>query len=157
MSVTISYGVIGWLLHRLFDQAECGIVDIDTWGQRFTVFSSVAGLTWGMAGYALFVQDAFAPQTIVGALIFGGAAAQMTFTVVHKPAFYLSVALLLIPTIIRFAVVWDGLHLLISMGCVIYHGMLVHLQIEFTLDNKGTQRGVGDICWPETDDGDSDD
>jgi len=126
--VTLSYGVAGWVLHRLFQRADPDDTRIDLWGYRFAVFAAVAGLTWGLAGYMLFIPGSLASQAIVGAFVFGGAAAQMTFTAVRKPAFYVSVALLLIPTIVRLAMVWDGLHLLSSVACVIYFGMLVYFQ-----------------------------
>lgn len=126
--VTFIYSVAGGILYRSFRRADPDISRIDLWGYRFTAFSAIAGFTWGLAGFILFVPDSFAPQTILGAFMFGGAAAQMTFTAAHKPAFLVSVALSLTPIATRLAMEWDGLHLVSSLACVLYFGMLLHFQ-----------------------------
>jgi len=126
--VTLCFGVVGAALHRLFMRKHSNDTMIDIWGQRFTIFATIAGFSWGLSGYMFFTPSSLATQAMVGAFVYGGAAAQMVLTSVYKPAFYTSIPLLLLPITVRMAMEWDGLHLLMSIISVPYFIMLSRFQ-----------------------------
>ena len=102
----------GWrgALARAWRRARPGTAAALRWGRYWTVGSTLAGVLWGVAGWATY--PASPPhEALLIVCMFGVALGGLNLTAVYRPSFYGFVLPALVPLIVRVALVGDSVHL----------------------------------------------
>jgi signal transduction histidine kinase len=84
------------------------------WGHASALGSTIAGALWGVAGIVLFVPGDIGHQALLIVCLFGVILGGINLTSVYKPSFYGFVLPVLVPLIVRVALVGDQVHAFIA-------------------------------------------
>ena len=109
----VSHAVLaGWLLalcmhqslrvyHYYSYRAAGADQQSERWGRLYLAAATTAGLIWGSAGVLMFVPDSLPHQAMLVLILFGIGAVSIASLSAFAPAFYVLIALTLIPIIVR--------------------------------------------------------
>lgn len=111
-----------WWRHRL---AVGTVPQCRSWSIRFNFFALVIGAMWGLAAVCFFPAD-LAYQAFIICVILGLSAGAVTMNPVYPPALYLYLSSLLLPTILRVALVGDPLHWIIALMLTLFSVVVVN-------------------------------
>jgi len=108
---------VGWAKYR---SKNIPPAQAHAWGRLFTLISLIAGCSWGTAGFLLFAPESLAHQIFLALMLFAAAQASSAATVAYPPAFYVSFIPMLVPLMLRFAIVGDMFHYVLAATALIY-------------------------------------
>ena len=97
-----------------------------TWGRRFTFFGFLSGLSWGMAGYVCFVQNALDYQLLLFVAMVVPVSMVMTITMSYRSSFYAVMLPMLAPLALRLALEMDSIHIALSILVLLYAAGLTY-------------------------------
>jgi len=98
------------LLQRAYRREQPASPDIEAWGRRFVLASTVSGLLWGAGGWLFFGSASALAQTLLTFAIGGMIAAAAGTLACHLPAFYGYFCCALLPLTLRAFLVGDRAH-----------------------------------------------
>ncbi len=104
----------------VFNRQQPPIDAINHWKRRFVMGSSGAGAIWGSIGILMFVPDSLALQMFLLGCLFAICAGGVTVIGYYLPAFYAFAIPLVLPSIVRHAVMHEPIHWLIAAICTIF-------------------------------------
>jgi two-component system, cell cycle sensor histidine kinase and response regulator CckA len=120
LSAIVVLSVLRTQLQRSYARAEPTDTDIDAWGRRFVLGSTISGLLWGTAGWLFFLPASALSQTLLTFAIGGMLAAAAGTLACHLPAFYGYFGCALLPLTIRSFTVGDRIHLGLGVMLLVY-------------------------------------
>ena len=100
-----------------------------TWGRRFTFSGFLSGLSWGMAGYVCFVQNALDYQLLLFVAMVVPVSMVMTITMSYRPSFYAVMLPMLAPLALRLALEMDSIHIALSILVLLYAAGLTYFYL----------------------------
>ena len=103
-----------------FTQHRPAIDAIDPWRWGFLLGSAVAGAIWGSVGFLMFVPESLPLQMFLLGCIFAICAGAVSVIGYYLPAFYAFAILLVLPSIVRHALMDQATHWLIAAICSIF-------------------------------------
>ena len=103
-----------------FNRELPSINAIDPWRWGFFIGSAGAGAIWGGVGVLMFVPDSLSLQMFLLGCIFAICAGAVSVIGYYLPAFYAFAVLLVLPTIVRHALMDQAIHWLIAAICSIF-------------------------------------
>ncbi len=115
-----------WLLCKRWQRAQPDDMSMRTWAQPYVILAWLATAAWGAAGVLFFHTDSFVYQSLLFVVLIIGAAAITATSTAYSPTFY-SVALLLLPLIIRLLFESDNIYKLLATGLFVFGVMLFFL------------------------------
>ena len=104
----------------VFNKHRPTIDSIDIWKWRFVFGSAGAGAIWGSIGILMFVPDSLALQMFLLGCLFAICAGGVSVIGYYLPAFYAFATVLVLPSIVKHALVDKPIHWLIAAICVIF-------------------------------------
>lgn len=104
----------------IFNRQNPSIDDIDRWKSRFVIGSFGAGAIWGSVGLLMFVPNSLALQMFLLGCLFAICAGGVTVIGYYLPAFYAFATPLMLPSIVRHAMMDQPVHWLIAAICTIF-------------------------------------
>ena len=96
-------------LVRNWHRAEPGLSAAPRWGRYWAIGSTAGGALWGIAAVAMY-PDSPPHQALLIVCLFGVVLGGLNLTAVYKPSFYGFVIPVLLPLILREALVGDRVH-----------------------------------------------
>jgi signal transduction histidine kinase/CheY-like chemotaxis protein len=120
LSAIVVLSVVRNLLQRGYAREEPSDPDLDAWGRRFVLGSTVSGLLWGTAGWLFFVPASALSQTLLTFAIGGMLAAAAGTLACHLPAFYGYFGCALLPLTVRTFTLGDRNHLGLGVMLLVY-------------------------------------
>jgi two-component system, sensor histidine kinase len=103
-----------------FNHAPPPIEAIDRWRVGFLLGSAGAGAVWGSVGVLMFTPDSLSLQMFLLGCIFAICAGAISVIGYYLPAFYAFAIFLVLPTIVRHALVDEATHWLIAVVSSIF-------------------------------------
>ena len=103
-----------------FNRQKPSIDDIDRWKLRFVMGSCGAGAIWGSVGLLMFVPNSLPLQMFLLGCLFAICAGGVTVIGYYLPAFYAFATVLVLPSIVRHAIMGEPIHWLIAAICSIF-------------------------------------
>ncbi len=100
---------------------------IDVWQRRFTIPSLISGILWGTAGVLFYIPDGGIYQAFLVIVLVSIGSGSMTFLAMHLPTYYGFFTLLMLPLLVRIAMVGGLVHLIMAGMLVLYYVVFVYL------------------------------
>jgi diguanylate cyclase (GGDEF)-like protein len=113
--------VVWWWQNR--DRVN-SIQECTRWHIVFNTFTGAFALFWGAAAIWLFPADLI-HQVLLLMLLLGLAAASVSTNTVYQSTFYIWIIGVLVPPIVHFAIVGDGVHWSIAGFATLYFAVLI--------------------------------
>lgn len=108
------------LFQRAYAREQPAGSDVEPWGRRFVLASTVSGLLWGGAGWLFFGSASALSQTLMTFAIGGMLAAAAGTLACHLPAFYGYFCCALLPLTVRTFLVGDRIHVGLGVMLLVY-------------------------------------
>jgi two-component system, cell cycle sensor histidine kinase and response regulator CckA len=116
----IILSVVRSLFQRAYVREQPQGSDIEAWGRRFVLASTVSGLLWGGAGWLFFGPASALSETLLTFAIGGMLAAAAGTLACHLPAFYGYFLCALLPLTLRAFLVGDRIHVGLGIMLLVY-------------------------------------
>ncbi len=97
------------------------------WRTRYCIAAALAGAIWGASSFMLFTPDSFVHQIFLAFVLSGMIAGAIGIMAAWYPAFALFSVLTALPTVLRFAMVGEGMH--VAMAWLIFLFMATMLVV----------------------------
>jgi signal transduction histidine kinase/CheY-like chemotaxis protein len=108
---------VRFLFQRHYRREEPGDGEVESWGRRLVMASTISGMLWGAAGVLFFAKDSALSQSLLTFTIGGMTAAAAGTLSCHMPAFYGFFGFALTPLVARALLEGDRIHL--GMGAML--------------------------------------
>jgi signal transduction histidine kinase len=102
------------------------------WRNRYCFGAALAGAAWGASSFMLFTPDSFVHQIFLAFVLSGMMAGAIGIMASWFPAFALFATLTALPTVLRFAMVGEGMH--IAMAWLTFLFMATMLVVAFRVN-----------------------
>src|SRR6188768_797206 len=119
-AAVVTLSLVRSLFQRAYAREQPSGSDIDPWGRRFVLGSTVSGLLWGGAGWLFFGPASALSQTLMTFAIGGMLAAAAGTLACHLPAFYGYFCCALLPLTVRTFLVGDRIHVGLGVMLLVY-------------------------------------
>ena len=120
--LTVLYGATAirayWSI--AFNKQPPTIDAIEVWKWRYLFGSAGAGAIWGSIGVLMFVPDSLALQMFLLGCLFAICAGGVSVIGYYLPAFYAFASTLILPSIVKHALIDKPIHWLIALICMIF-------------------------------------
>ena len=120
LSALVLVSVLRTLLHRAYTREQPTGAELDVWGWRFALGSTISGLLWGAGSWFFFVPGNALSQSLLTFAVGGMLAAAAGTLACHLPAFYGYSACVLLPLTLRAFTLADRIHVGLGVMLVAY-------------------------------------
>ena len=112
--------VVRAAFQRRYFEAQPAAREVEVWGRRFVLGSTLSGVLWGTAGVLFFEPGSALSQSLLAFALGGMTAAASSALASHLPAFFGFSAFALGPLTVRVFVEGDRLHLGLGAMLLVY-------------------------------------
>lgn len=98
--------------------------ELDEFGQRFLVYSTLISALWGVSGFVLFSQQELV-QAVHVLLLAGAVIAAMPVLAVSRFALYLQIGIILLPITLNLLLLTDASHQALAVATMVLTALLV--------------------------------
>jgi len=120
LSAVLAMSVARAAFQRRYRRERPADGEVESWGRRLVLASTVSGMLWGAAGVLFFARDSALSQSLLTFTIGGMTAAAAGTLSCHLPAFYGFFVFALGPLVARSLLEGDRIHLGMSAMLVAY-------------------------------------